>query len=111
MYVYQLLMLASGHRPVRVPLETVRSFDNVSHELFICDKVANHANDSRTIVLPNTACQQLAEYLDHLRVLEVRCRHVAPELCETIQGAISGTRPLLFRIEKNDRNGVVAGSF
>ena len=77
LYVYQLLMLASGHRPVRVPLETVRLFDDVSHELYVCDKVANHANDARTIVLPDTACQQLAEYLDHLRVLEVRCRHVA----------------------------------
>lgn len=103
MYVYQLLMLASGHRPVRVPLETVRSFDVVSHELYICDKVANHANDARTIVLPDTACQQLAKYLEHLRALEVRCRHVAPRLCATIESAISGTGPLLFRLEKNDR--------
>ena len=103
MYVYQLLMLASGHRPVRVPLETVRSFDDVSHELYICDKVSNHASDARTVVLPDTACHQLSEYRDHLRALEVRCRQVAPQLCATIQGAISGTGPLLFRFEKNDR--------
>lgn len=105
MYVYQLLMLASGHRPVRVPLEALRSYDSVSHELFICDKVANHANDSRTIVLPETACRQIDEYLDHLRALEIRCRHVAPELCGSIQRAMSGTQPLLFRLEHDDRAG------
>lgn len=111
MYVYQLLMLASGHRPVRVPLETLRSYDPVSHELFICDKVKNRASDSRTVVLPETACQQISCYLDHLHALETRCQRVAPALCRTIRRAIAGDGPLLFRLEKVKDMGLGAVPF
>ena len=103
-HAYQLLMLASGHRPVRVPLDTLRSYDPVSCELFICDKAANRACDSRTIVLPEAACLQIAFYVAHIKSLKLQCRRSAPEICGQLAKALSGDGPLLFRIER-DRNG------
>ena len=102
-HAHQLLMLASGHRPVRVPLDTLRSYDLVSRELFICDKAANRTSDSRTIVLPECASQQIASYIEHLQSLNRRCRRSAPELCGPLARALSGDGPLLFRIERDRR--------
>ncbi len=111
MYVFQLLMLASGHRPVRVPLETMRSYDSISHELYICDKVAKRTNDSRTVVLPDVAVVQIERYRKHLETLEQHCQRLAPEVCSTVRSAIVGDAPLLFRLERTDSQETTSVSF
>lgn len=100
MYVYQLLSLATGHRPVRVPFETIRDFDLVSRELYLCDKVQPRSNEGRTVVLPDVAYQQLLCYLQHLKALRSATRRTDLFVSRTAVNAVEGTGPILFFIQR-----------
>ena len=101
LYTYLLLMLGSGYRGVRMPVEEITDYDRHSGELFICDKAKRTDADSRTVVLPMQAQSQIAFYVEHLKRVEIRLRRASPSWSLAADKALRGTGPLLFWMGEN----------
>jgi hypothetical protein len=95
-YVVTLLMLATGHRPVRDPFDCIASFD-VEHGIcFISDKEIRGSNSARWVFLPQIARDQLTAYLEHLDRLSVLGASDQHPIGNRAGDALNGRRTLFF---------------
>lgn len=95
-YIITLLNLATGHRPVRHPYETIDCFDLEAGTVFISDKESRSALSARVIPLPAIAITQVKYYLKHLDTIQNLITNLAPDIGEKIYSARGGEEPLLF---------------
>jgi integrase len=96
LYVVTLLMLATGHRPVRDPFDRISSFDFEHGLCFIADKEIRGSSSARVVFLPMFAKYQLLAYLEHLDRLCVEGVLRFPHLAKRAAGALNGERTLFF---------------
>lgn len=61
-YLYVLMSVASGYRPVTEPFGRLSDIDTRTGVYFISDKEVQADTIGRFIYLPNTVCQQIKEY-------------------------------------------------
>ena len=61
-YLYVLMSVASGYRPVTEPFGRLSDIDTRTGVYFISDKEVQADTIGRLIYLPNTVCQQINEY-------------------------------------------------
>lgn len=61
-YIYVLMSVASGYRPVTEPFGRLSDIDTRTGVYFISDKEVQADTIGRFIYLPNTVCQQIKEY-------------------------------------------------
>mgnify|MGYP003384844035 CR=1 FL=1 len=85
-----LLNLATGHRPVCDPYESLNIFDFSAKTIFISDKEERTELAARVLVLPDLAIEQLSNYLAHLNVLSIYYRNTYPEVAEQIMLSKTG---------------------
>ncbi len=77
-YCLGLLLLSTGHRPVRDPFCSPRHFDLDRGVLLICDKATDQTRAWRLVALPEIAVSQMKEYLDYLPTLAARLKQEHP---------------------------------
>jgi integrase len=105
-YTVDLLMFATGHRPVRSPFERVTDYDLDHAVLWVSDKVVRGGPSSRIVALPPAAVAQLRFWEMHLAELGRRLRPFDPDLAETgIVPALNpprkdAVRPLFFFLDE-----------
>lgn len=102
-YCLWLLLLATGHRPVKDPFESLDNMD-VNREWFLInDKASSSAKETRLVPLGHVAQEQLNEYCAHLKRLSDFLGTKQPELAERIRSVLPrrGVRslPLFFLID------------
>ena len=109
-YTLDLLMFATGHRPVRSPFERVTDYDLDHAVLWISDKVVRGGPSSRIVALPPAAVAQLRLWETHLAELARRLRPFDPDAAAAdILPALNpsrkdAVRPLFFFLdEEGDR--------
>jgi hypothetical protein len=95
-YVITLLNLATGHRPVRHPYETIDCFDLEAGTVFISDKELRSTLSARISPLPKLAIKQVKFYLEHLDIMQNLIANLYPETGVSISEARTGDAPLLF---------------
>jgi len=61
-YLYVLMSVASGYRPVTEPFGRLSNIDTRTGVYFISDKEMQDDTIGRLIYLPHTVCQQINEY-------------------------------------------------
>jgi hypothetical protein len=99
-YCYQLLALATGHRPVTAPFEKITDFDLDAGFVCISDK-ERRANSGRLTPLPSTAIRQVTFYTQHLNALAPKRYGSRNTLGNGVARALSGDGPFLFFVENN----------
>lgn len=100
LYTYQILTLATGHRPVRAPFQFRTDIDLDRKTIWISDKEVRSALAARTLVLSEVACEQICLYDQHLSVLHhllslENYRHI-----DFVGEALTGEAPYLFWLSK-----------
>lgn len=96
LYVVTLLMLATGHRPVRDPFDRISSFDLEHGLCFIADKEVRGSSSARALFLPDLAQRQLLAYIQHLDRLGVEAGTDHRPLAKRAHEALNGQRTLFF---------------
>ena len=99
-YSYQLLALATGHRPVTAPFEKITDFDLDAGVVCISDK-ERRANSGRLTPLPSTAVRQVKLYSQHLTALAPKRYGSRNTLGNGVTKALAGDGPFLFFVENN----------
>ena len=99
-YLYQILVLATGHRPVKTPFEDLFTFDLKAGFVIVSDKEGANTPIPRMIPLCPTAVDQVNNYLSHLRELAKALSVIDLSLKKKIQDAATGKAPLLFLIDE-----------
>ncbi len=97
-YVWGLLSFVTGHRDVTAPLGQLSDYNPKQKSWWISDKEIRHGLAARTVLLPETAAQQVSYYLDHLQALTTRTNFVASQLAQHCQSALQSSGNLLFAI-------------
>jgi hypothetical protein len=95
-YVYLLLSLSTGHRPIVAPFESIEDFDSILQRVLICDKVNRDGYTSRVIPINDVAIKQVDYYLQHLKTLKNLLQTIDDQNVNVIKKAIDGTSSLLF---------------
>lgn len=103
LYVYQILCLGTGHRPVTKPFEFYSDFDLIRKTVWISDKESRSGLSARTIFMPDILCKQISEYNKHLQQLQHQINISDSKLSLAIQDVQQGRLPYLFFISKNSR--------
>ena len=67
-YLYLLMSIASGYRPVTEPFGRLSNIDTRTGIYFISDKEVQLDNIGRFIYLPKTVCKQIDEYIKFLKI-------------------------------------------
>ncbi|HDT6077687.1 TPA: hypothetical protein QHC28_002280 [Aeromonas veronii bv. veronii] len=106
-YTWALLSFATGHRDVTAPLGQLSDYNSKQKSWWISDKEVRHGLAARTILLPETAAQQVTHYLDHLQALATRTNFVVPQLSQRCQSALQSSGNLLFAIVEAGDQGFV----
>jgi|GEM_PF-1207101 len=106
-YVWALLIFATGHRDVTAPLGQLSDYNPQLNSWWISDKEIRHGLAARTVLLPETAAQQVTHYLNHLQALTTRTNFVAPQLAQRCQSALQSSANLLFAIVEDGNQGFV----
>jgi len=99
LYTYQVLSLATGHRPVTSPFELRSDIDLIRKTIWISDKETRSGLSARIIGLASTACLQITFYDQHLESLYrslILERHPS---AAKIQLACESKSPYLFRFD------------
>ena len=96
---FLLLSLATAHRPVRAPFQSIRDFDLIGGWMYIDDKEVRQIGASRIVPLTKVAAQQITAYSSHLRALSARQPDPQGVIAQAIREALSGEGFLLFFIE------------
>ena len=98
-YVYEILLIASGHRDTRDPLGTLNDVDVLRFLLYVCDKDVRSGLSARILSLAEIAVWQLRAYIAHLRELSNYLDNFGSEHRGIILDALSGKRPYLLCFE------------
>ena len=99
-YIWLLLCVATGHRPVNAPFGFCTDGSQISGHWWISDKERRAGLAARTLVLPETAIKQITLYLTHLRTLIQYFKLLNPDLARHLQQALDGEQNLFFLIEE-----------
>lgn len=99
LYVWLLLSMATGHRPVNAPFGFCIDGSQISGHWWISDKERRAGLAARTLMLPETAKTQLSLYLAHLQALQQYFNLLNPNLARHLQQVRDGKQNLLFLIE------------
>ncbi|UAA37185.1 hypothetical protein KIH87_10535 [Paraneptunicella aestuarii] len=110
LYIYRLITLASGYRPVVGTGGRIQDICLGSGKYWISDKERREGLAARVIVLPEIAIQQIKMYLAHLDALHFFACNQLPVLASHIQQVHAGDHTddntgesdLLFFIENDD---------
>jgi len=101
-YVWALLVFATGHRDVNAPMGRLNDYNAYQRSWWISDKERRSGLSARTVIIPPTAALQVDLYLDHLRSLARHSRLLDPVITERCQQTVAGHTNLLFvLIEKS----------
>ena len=65
-YLYIMLSISSGYRPVSEPFGRLSHIDTLTKKFFISDKENHQNTQGRLIYLPDTANEQIQEYVHFL---------------------------------------------
>ena len=98
-YIWLLLSVATGHRPVNAPFGFCTDGSIVSGHWWISDKERRAGLAARTLVLPETAQKQITLYLAHLRTLQQYFKVLDPQLTKYLQHVQEGKQNLFFFID------------
>jgi hypothetical protein len=99
-YIWLLLSFVTGHRPVNAPFGVSSDGSLIGKTWWISDKERRAGLAARTLVLPDTAIQQIQLYQAHLRSLKKYFKVLDLSLSTHIQQAIDGEQNMLFLIEE-----------
>lgn len=66
-YLYIMLSISSGYRPVREPFGRLNHIDIMTKKFFISDKENHQDTQGRFIYLPDTANEQVIHYIEYLK--------------------------------------------
>ncbi len=100
LYCYQLLALATGHRPVTAPFERITDFDLDAGFVWISDKELRNGAAARLAPLPPTAIKQVKFYKSHLLALAQRRFGGRNQVGDAVAQALSGEGPFLFFVDE-----------
>ena len=100
LYSLQLLNLATGHRPVVCPYQSLLDIDTTSRAIWISDKEIRSGFASRVIPLPDIAIAQIEHIRNQLRSLIDHVSVVGTEAADFATKALAGTGPFLFFISE-----------
>ena len=101
LYIYRLICLASGYRPVVGACGRISDICLESGKYWISDKERREGVAARMIVLPEIAIQQVENYITHLDSLHFLGQSQVPELAEHIALIKAGYADMLFFINKS----------
>ncbi|MHB0819551.1 hypothetical protein ACYCFK_14855 [Stutzerimonas stutzeri] len=101
-YVWALLVFATGHRDVNAPMGLLTDYNPYQRSWWISDKERRQGLSARTVIIPKTAALQIDLYLDHLRNLARYHRLLNPAITERCQQALAGQANLLFGFVEKD---------
>jgi hypothetical protein len=101
-YTLQILNLATGHRPVSDPYQTIQTINLDTQSIIICDKRSNDIIAERFIVLNNIAMKQLNNYLDYLKHLIRDCTFIDDNIKLEFSKILAGEQALFGFIENNE---------
>jgi len=104
-YCVNLLMAATGARPINDPFESLRDFA-LDEGLVLIEDKTGQGQDIRAVPLVGVAQLQVRDhYLPHLRALSKSVENLLPALAQQIQSVLSGSKtaelPLFFFLESN----------
>ena len=105
-YTLELLFLATGHRPVRHPFETLNVFDLLGKTVYISDKENRSELSSRMLILPNIAAMQIKNYSNYLFELGHHYCFSNSQLSSQIELAADSKAPLFFFLDEGAINYV-----
>ena len=97
-YVYQILTLATGHRPVKAPFSSILDFDFRRSVVGVSDKERQLLSSPRHIPLGPTAKSQVEAYVTYLKGFRNRVQFAPPGIASMIEGVLSDQQPFLFKI-------------
>ena len=90
LYTYLLLSLATGHRPVRNPFESIRDFDLKRGFVYLGDKANKVGPNFRILPLAPTAARQVEAWRRHLTFIGDQWTFTQPKVSEAAQRAVRG---------------------
>lgn len=99
LYCYQLLALATGHRPVTAPFERITDFDLDAGFVWISDKESRNGAAARLAPLPPSATKQVEFYKSHLLALAQKRFGGRKQIGDAVAQALSGEGPFLFFVD------------
>ncbi|PCI64941.1 MAG: hypothetical protein COB38_12080 [Gammaproteobacteria bacterium] len=89
-YVYLLLSLGTGHRPIIAPFERLDDFDPILNQLLICDKINKSGYTSRIIPVIDIITEQVELYVQHLTKLKYILFTLGFQETDKISAALDG---------------------
>ncbi len=100
-YTLELLMFATGHRPVGAPFERAGDYDLPTAVMWISDKATRGGPSSRLVALPPAAVEQLRHWEAHLGALAEMLSPLCPglvrdRLAPLLKQRSGGSPPPLF---------------
>lgn len=107
-YTLWMLLLGTGHRPVKDPIESIDILDLERGWLIVNDKQSTPTKAGRLVPLGKILTAQLRHYLTHLARLKNHLKTSNPELALRIESALTpaGPRciPLFFHMDEESQN-------
>lgn len=101
-YVYKMLILASGYRPVTGTGGKFDDINFISNEYWISDKENRDRDSARIVVLPEMVIQQLNEYKKHLSELKYQVKFKATNIAKRIDEVLGNKKHFLFLISNDE---------
>ena len=101
-YVYKMLILASGYRPVTGTGGKFDDINFISNEYWISDKENRDRDSARIVVLPEMVIQQLNEYKKHLSELKYQIKFKATAIAKRIDEVFGNNKHFLFLISDDE---------
>lgn len=98
LYVWELLTVATGHRPVAEPFPSLKDIDLDGRTIWISDKENRSGGASRVMPLPDVALAQIHCLKRHLNVIADRTALIGQAAVDASTQALAGTAPPLFLV-------------
>ncbi|MBU2871043.1 hypothetical protein [Colwellia sp. E2M01] len=92
-YLYRMITMASGYRPVSGTGGKLSDINFLSNEYWISDKENRDRESARIIVLPDMVMQQLEEYKKHLAKLKFKFKYSAINITKKIDAVLDEPEP------------------
>lgn len=106
-YLYVLMSVASGYRPVTEPFGRLSNIDTRTGVYFISDKEVQADTIGRFIYLPNTVCQQINEYKKFIKNNGILFNKLGSNLGQIYMGILDSHIGLISYLKLDETTNTV----
>ena len=106
-YLYIMLSVASGYRPVREPFGRLEHIDTRTGVYFISDKEVQRDAVGRFIYLPNNVCAQIDEFIKFLKLSGSILTRIGSKLGDVYQSILNNDIGLITYLKLDQPSNTV----